>query len=251
MRDGFGSDAATFEVQELEIQDEAFRLDIVSPSVAAEVRRGDVIEAGVQRRARLHGGTRDDRHGFRRSLVCSNGMVHRECLGSRRTARTRRLDADREDAGIVQTEQVRRMTAEIRQALEPKLAAIGRLAEERADTGQLGQFLRQARMHSRGLVDQLRQSWGRGECRKSLLGHRVADADDRVAPPGGPALQRDIEPVLQPATPKARTAGRGSCARRPGTRSGQAAARPMIPAFELWVWTTSGLSRRIDRRSRR
>ncbi len=36
-----------------------------------------------------------------------------------------------------------------------------------------------------------------------------------------------------------------------GTRSSQAAARPMMPAFELWVWTTSGLSRRTERRNSR
>ena len=30
-----------------------------------------------------------------------------------------------------------------------------------------------------------------------LLGHRVADADDRVAPPGRPALEGDVEPVLE------------------------------------------------------
>ena len=30
-----------------------------------------------------------------------------------------------------------------------------------------------------------------------LLGHRVADADDRVTPPGRPPLERDIEAVLE------------------------------------------------------
>jgi hypothetical protein len=159
VRDGFGNEAATFEVQGLDIQDEAFRLDIVSPSVSAEVRRGDVIEAGVRVEHAYTGERATTIMAFVVRLVCSNGMVHRECVGSRRTARTRRLDANRDDAGILQVEQVRRLTAEIRQELEPKLAAIRRLAEERADRGQLEQFLRQARMHSRGLVDQLRHSW--------------------------------------------------------------------------------------------
>ena len=30
-----------------------------------------------------------------------------------------------------------------------------------------------------------------------LRGHRVANADDRVTPPGRPALERDVEPVLE------------------------------------------------------
>ena len=159
VRDGFGSDAATFEVQELEIRDEAFRLDIVSPSVFAEVRPGDVIEAGVRVEHAYTGERATTVMAFVVRLVCSNGMVHRECVASRRTARTRRLDANREDAGILQVGQIRRMTEEIRKELEPKLVAIGRLAEERADRSQLEQFLRQARMHSRGLVDQLRRAW--------------------------------------------------------------------------------------------
>jgi hypothetical protein len=159
VRDGFGSDAATFEVQDLEIGDEAFRLDIVSPSVRTEVRPGDVIEAGVRVEHAYTGERATTLMAYVLRLVCSNGMVHRECLGSRRTARTRRLDANRENAGMLQFEQIRRMTDQIRQELEPKLAAIRRLAEERADRSQLEKFLQQARMHSRGLMDQLRRSW--------------------------------------------------------------------------------------------
>ena len=86
VRDGFGSDAAAFEVQNLEIRDDAFRLDIVSPSVAAEVRRGDVIEAGVSVDHAYTGERATTVMAFVVRLVCSNGMVHRECLGSRRTA---------------------------------------------------------------------------------------------------------------------------------------------------------------------
>jgi Domain of unknown function (DUF932) len=159
VRDGFGADAATFEVEGLEIHEEAFRLDLVSPSVAAEVRPGDVLQAGVRVEHAYTGERATTIMAFVVRLVCSNGMVHRECVGSRRTARTRRLDASREDAGILQVEQVRHLTEEIRKELEPKLDAIGRLAQERADASQLERFLRQARMHSRGLVDQLRQSW--------------------------------------------------------------------------------------------
>ncbi len=159
VRDGFGSDAAAFEVQNLDIQDEAFCLDIVSPAVSAEVRRGDVIEAGVRVEHAYTGERATTVMAFVVRLVCTNGMVHRECLGSRRTARTRRLNADREDARILQIEQVRRMTEEIRKGLDPKLDAIRRLADERAEKGQLEQFLRQARMHSRPLVNQLNEAW--------------------------------------------------------------------------------------------
>jgi hypothetical protein len=168
VRDGLGDDSSTFEVHGLEIQEEAFRLDVVSPAVSVEVRRGDIIEAGVRVEHAYTGERATTVMAFVVRLLCTNGMVHRECVGSRRTARTRRLDANREDAGMLQVEQVRRLTTEVRQELEPKLAAIRRLADERADIHQLEQFLRQARMHSRGLVDRLRQSW-------------VAEGDEQTA----------------------------------------------------------------------
>ena len=48
VQDGFEDDAARMEVEDLHIEEEAFRLDVVSPSVASEVRPGDVIQAGVR-----------------------------------------------------------------------------------------------------------------------------------------------------------------------------------------------------------
>ena len=83
---------------------------------------------------------------------------------------------------------------------------------------------------------------------QGLLGHGVANADDRVAAPGRPPLQRDVEPV-----PQRRLEGPNGMpwivCTTAGTRSSQAAARPRMPAFELCVWTTSGLSRRKAERS--
>lgn len=159
VRDGFEDDAGTMEVQELEIEDEAFRLDIVSPSVSNEVRPGDVIQAGVRVEHAYTGERATTVMAFVVRLLCANGMVHRECLGTRETARTRRLDTGRHDAEARQVDQVRRLVVKTRQGLAEKLEGIRRLAQERADERQLEQFLRQARMHSRRVMDQLRQSW--------------------------------------------------------------------------------------------
>ena len=79
-----------------------------------------------------------------------------------------------------------------------------------------------------------------------LLGHRVADADDRVATLRRPTLQGDIEPVPHPDDSEGPNGRPWIVWTTAGTRSSHAAARPRMPAFELWVWTTSGLSRRID-----
>lgn len=159
VRDGFGSDSDSFEVQGLEIDQEAFCLDIVSPRVATEVRRGDVIQAGVRLEHSYTGERATSVTAFVARLQCSNGMVHRQCLGSRQTTRTRRLNADREDAGMLQIEQIKRMTQEVREKLGPTLDSIRKLADQKAEVKEMDQFLRQARMHSSDMATRLRDAW--------------------------------------------------------------------------------------------
>lgn len=168
VRAGVGDDAAALEVQNLTIDDEAFRIDLVSPRIANEVRPGDVIGGGVQVEHSLVGDRAPVVMAYVVRLVCSNGLVRRECLGrkgeqggSRCTPRTRRLGSDRADAHQLQVEQVRRLVAETWEGLLAKMEAICRLRDERVDNPekQLEQFLRQGRLASRGLMAVLRQAW--------------------------------------------------------------------------------------------
>jgi hypothetical protein len=170
VKDGFGTDSLDFEVQDLDIQNEAFRLDIVSPRIAMEVRRGDEIQAGVSVEHSYTGDRATTVFAYVVRCLCTNGMYHRECLGARRTARTRRLNADREDAGMFQIEQVRRLTEEVRKDLEPKLAAIRKLADQRADESQLKKFLGQARMQSGGMMQRLREAWAQEGDERTAFG---------------------------------------------------------------------------------
>jgi hypothetical protein len=147
------------EVQDLHIEDEAFRLDIVSPSISSEVRPGDAVEAGVRVEYGYTGDSATTLSAYVVRLLCDNGMTYRECAEPRRTARTRRLDAGRPDAEQLQLEQIRKLVANIKRRLGEKLEGIRRLPQERADVQQLEQFLRRGRLHSRSLMDQLRQSW--------------------------------------------------------------------------------------------
>ena len=170
VRDGFGGDAETFEAMVPDIRDEAFSLDLVSPRISAEVRRGDVIQAGV-RIEHAHTGERATTiMAFVMRVVCTNGMIQRECVGSRETTRTRRLNADRGDAAILQTDQVRRLTEEVKKGLGTKLEAIRKLADQRADEAQLAKFLGQARMHSRAIMDQVREAWAVEENERTAFG---------------------------------------------------------------------------------
>jgi hypothetical protein len=159
VKQGFGDDGSTIEVEELEIVDEGFRLDVISPLISSEVRKGDIIQGGVRVEHAYTGERATTVFAFVVRLVCLNGMVHRECVGSRETARTRRLDASRDDAEALQVDQVRRLVDTTRKGLGEKLESIRQLAQEKADERQLEQLLRRARMHSRTVMNRLRESW--------------------------------------------------------------------------------------------
>ena len=159
VRDGFGTAAASFQAAEPEIRDEAFRLDLVSLDIAAEVLKGDIVRAGLRVEYSYIDEHATTIQAYVERLICLNGMIQRECLGSRKTPRTRRLNADKEDAASQQIEQIRRMAQDVQKTLGLKLDAIRKLAGERAELGQIKKFLRQARMHSASLERQLEHAW--------------------------------------------------------------------------------------------
>ena len=82
--------------------------------------------------------------------------------------------------------------------------------------------------------------------RDELVGHRVCDADDRVAAGGGEdfaaAEERAGGRVLVRMEWRAVDGVNDG-----GTLRRQAAARPKRPALPLWVWTTSGRNVSIAR----
>jgi hypothetical protein len=213
VREGFDGDADTFEVEELEIDHEAFRLDIVSPRVATEVRRGDVIQAGVRVEHAYTGERATTVLAFVVRLICSNGMVHRECLGSsRRTPRTRRLNADREDAGMLQIEQIRSLTIEARKGLQSKLDAIRKLEKEPADVRQLHKFLRQARVPG-VVVKRVEDAWAVEDNEQTAFG--LFNALTRLATYGADSAS------LRPGESALSTRQRGILARLAGIYANQ------------------------------
>ena len=157
VREGFDSDAHDFEALKPELDNDAFSLNLVSPRIAVQVRVGDDVQAGVRIEHSLTGDRATVVYGFVERLVCSNGMISRQCVGKQR--RTRRLNADREDAGTLQYDQIVRLAIEVRKELAPKLDAIKKLTDERADEAQLRRFLSQARMNSEAMLRQLQAAW--------------------------------------------------------------------------------------------
>jgi hypothetical protein len=164
VREGIGDQARTLEVQNLHIHDETFAIDLVSPVMTEEVRPGDIIRGGVHVEHSPVSGQATVVMGYVVRLLCSNGLVQRQCLGenhsSRSTPRTRRLAADRQDAHELQIAQIRRLVAEAWRELRTKLGGIRHLQDEQVHVETtITQFLRQARMFSHSLLARLLRAW--------------------------------------------------------------------------------------------
>ena len=164
LREGLGECAQGLHVQNVAISKESFRLDVVSDRLRTDVRKGDVVQAGIHLEHSLLGEQATVVTAYLLRLVCSNGMTHRECVGSRRTKRTRRLDSTRADARHLQFEQVRSLVQDTRQNLTKTLAAIAALQNEMFDTvadvdKTFQHFLRRARMYSGNLMLLLQRAW--------------------------------------------------------------------------------------------
>ena len=181
VRDGLG-DNATLEVQDFRLDDEFFRLDVASPQIATEVRRGDVLHGGVHVTHSQRDGQATQVMPYIVRLVCENGLVQRECLGVERgsTPRTRRLPADRPEAKEMQLAQIRKLVAKSLSGLGKKLEAIGQLQDKKVQVNDaLDRFLRQAHLFSRALVKQLLKAWTEEGSEQTAFG--VLNALTRVA----------------------------------------------------------------------
>jgi len=127
------------------------------------VHPGDTIRYGLRVRTSLVGdyATTIDRFAFR--LVCSNGLVQRQCLGRKGTARsrprTRRLAGWLSNVEKQQRDQIGRLAAEAWQHLRSMSDGIRGLQQRSFDLGKMQSFLRQARMHSARLFKLVENAW--------------------------------------------------------------------------------------------
>src|ERR1700722_5569712 len=133
--DGIGADAQTLEITVSRLQDGAVSLDIVSPKFAKEVRLGDVVRAGLHIEHSQLDGYATQVMAFVHRLICSNGLIQRQCLGetARSTPRTRRLPSDHPEARQMQMAQIRKLVAETWSGLGKRLETIRRLRDKGAE----------------------------------------------------------------------------------------------------------------------
>lgn len=180
LKDGVGDDGSDLYVQSLIITDERIEIDLLSPRRSHEVRVGDVVRGGIHLEHSLFGeqATLVETHIQR--LVCRNGLVHRECVNQARGPRTRRLETSHANARELQIDQIRRLVNQTWNGLSPKLHGISTLADQAVDApAMLEQFLRRGRLHSRFVMEQLRNAWQVEGAEETQFG--VLNALTRVA----------------------------------------------------------------------
>jgi hypothetical protein len=157
--EGFGSDVGNLGVLKLEFLDESVEVDLVGYQTHDEIAPGDVLQAGLRVTHSFIAEHAEWVEAFIFRLVCSNGLVHRECI-SRRGPRTRRLPVGYPNGKELQRDQLRRLAAQAWEALGPKLGAIRSLANERINFEPLVlRWLEKARLSTRTLMPFLLDAW--------------------------------------------------------------------------------------------
>jgi hypothetical protein len=155
--DGGGSSSLL--VHRFQFFQNSFQLDLLSEAHDAEVAAGDIVQAGLRVTHSFVGEDATSLEAFVLRLVCSNGLIHRECV-SRGTARTRRLPASRPDAHALQMEQVRRLTADILRSLRAKLDTLKSLDREPVEFEHLmRRWLERSRLSTRSLWPLIEAAW--------------------------------------------------------------------------------------------
>jgi hypothetical protein len=139
---------------------EALWLDLVTYRAESEVKRGDIVRGGVHVEHSLTGDFATRVEGYLHRLACTNGAIHRECMGARRTPRTRRLPATNPRARQQQREQVRTLVADALAKVSGRLRGLERLTTERVDFEHLGEnWLRRSRLSPQRLMPLLRRAY--------------------------------------------------------------------------------------------
>ena len=140
--------------------DERLELELISSSAAINVRRGDVVKAGIEIVHERYGVMATQIQAFIYRLVCSNGMTRRECVSNNGIARTRRLPATLASARELQLDQIRRLVGQTLQGLEPQMQELRLTSERPADVQELLlRWLQRARIAPRTMMPRLLEAW--------------------------------------------------------------------------------------------
>jgi hypothetical protein len=145
--ESLGESADGLTLSQIAYADGRLEMDLVSPAKAIEVRRGDVVTAGLHIEHSRYGDHATQIHAFVYRLVCENGMTRRQCVSEEGIVRIRKLPASHPRGRELLLDQVRRLTARTWHDLEPQLVALRATSNRRVDVPHLlRQWVQRARL---------------------------------------------------------------------------------------------------------
>ena len=147
-------------------------IELVSPSKALAVRPGDIVQSGLHISHQRYGGSATLIEAFIYRLVCSNGLVKRQCVhGGGRQSRIRRLPAKMKNSHELQMEQVRRLARETWDGLEVQLERLQATSERPANVMELLQhWLEGARFSWRNIEGRVHAAWQKEDSENTYYG---------------------------------------------------------------------------------
>jgi len=158
--DTLGTKGETLTVSRLDRSDERFEVEMVSASKAIIVRAGDLVRAGISIIHFPYGDEATIIQPFTYRLVCENGMVRRECDSRAGMVRTRRLSIDHPGGREVQLDQIRKLTQQSWNGLQPQLEALRATSDRQVNVQELlANLLQRARMSRGQLMPRLLAAW--------------------------------------------------------------------------------------------
>jgi len=165
--EALGADADNLNVSRIDYKDGRLDLDFVSPARTIELRRDDIVQAGLHIEHVCYGDCATQIHSYVYRLVCENGMTRRECSPDG-IVRIRKLSVSHPRGKELLLDQIRRLTTRTWQTLEPQLLELRNTSDRRADVPHLlRQWVQRARISPRTtngempqtVMDRLLRAW--------------------------------------------------------------------------------------------
>ncbi len=158
--EALGDHSDTLSVTRIRTDGDYLELEVISSRQAVEVRRGDVVQAGLHVVHTRFGNWATVVEAFVFRCVCDNGMIHRECLSRDGISRTRKLSANHPGGRELQLEQIRRLAARACNRIEPLLGELHATTDRATDVEKLLEsWLRRARISVDLMLPRLLAAW--------------------------------------------------------------------------------------------
>jgi hypothetical protein len=159
VKDELGTEGESLCVAQIEDTPDRLDVELVTAERSIAVRLGDVVQAGLHIVHSPFGKSATVVEAFVYRLVCSNGLTRRHCVNEGLT-RTRKLPAANAYSYDLQVDQIRRLTRQTWNGLQPRLEALRATSDRCVEVEHfLRAWLPRARMFSKAMLDRLLSAW--------------------------------------------------------------------------------------------